>query len=110
MLNFADGSQHPIRYASTKELASHFLKDAIKEARAWAYHDITRYSDYIAENGEDRLWRKALEEAEEKFLNCNIITVKDGNQEYITDKFEIKEIDVETEISYDREQDKLIIK
>jgi len=111
MANMSDGLSFPIRYASTKELAIHLLKDALKEARAEAYQQVLYYQNYLEEHGEDQFWRRTLEKYQERFDNINIVTVKGPHgQEEVVDRYEIKEIDVETEAVYDREQDKLIFK
>lgn len=111
MANMSDGLSFPIRYASTKELAIHLLKDTLKEARAEAYQQVLYYQNYLEERGEDAFWRRTLEKYQERFDNINIVTVKGPHgQQDIVDRYEIKEIDVETEAVYDREQDKLIFK
>lgn len=109
--NASDGSLFPIRYASTKDLAIHLLKDTLKEARAEAYQQVLYYQNYLEERGEDQFWRRTLEKYQERFDNINIITIRGPHgQEEVIDRYEIKEIDVETEAVYDREQDKLIFK
>jgi hypothetical protein len=111
MANTSDGLSFPIRYASTKELAAHLLKDTLKETRAAAYQDVQYLRDHLNEYGEDRTFRLALERAEERIDNINMLTITHPNgQEEVVDRYEIKEIDVETEAVYNKEQGKIIFK